>query len=320
MRRYLFIGSTLIALFSTLVTLFAVAKPAHATAKPSLATRSASKPAGLQTSIPLATLSFAIVGDTRPATEDDVAGYPTSIITKIWQDVAAMKPAFAVTPGNYMFAGPTHTPSTAATQLGYYLRAQSNYAGSVYHAMGSDECTGATNSNCGAGNANGLTTNYQAFMSKMMPAGQKLPYYVVNFHGTNNTWTAKFVFLAANAWTAAQAAWLNKVLSISTTYTFIVRNAPTTATTAPCLAAKGASNADTIISQHPYTLLIVGHTHTYAYYASQKEVVVGNGGAPLSGSVDYGYVIARQLANGSLTFTAYDYNTNAVISSFTVAP
>jgi hypothetical protein len=77
-------------------------------------------------------------------------------------------------------------------------------------------------------------------------------------------------------------------------------------------------NADTIISGHPLTLLIVGHTHTYAYYASEKQVVVGNGGAPLSGSVDYGYVIARLQSNGSILFNEYDYATNAISNTFTV--
>jgi hypothetical protein len=65
-------------------------------------------------------------------------------------------------------------------------------------------------------------------------------------------------------------------------------------------------------------LLIAGHTHTYAYYASEKQVVVGNGGAPLAGSIDYGYVIARQQRNRSIAFSEYDYATNAVESSFTV--
>ena len=74
--------------------------------------------------------------------------------------------------------------------------------------------------------------------------------------------------------------------------------------------------------QHPYTLLIAGHTHTYAYYTASSgqpaQVIVGNGGAPLANSVDYGYVIARQQANGSIVFNEYDYMTNAVSNTFTV--
>src|SRR4029079_818751 len=54
----------------------------------------------------LDTLSFAVVGDTRPATIDDTNGYPTAVIQKIWQDVEAHspRPAFGVTTGDYQFA------------------------------------------------------------------------------------------------------------------------------------------------------------------------------------------------------------------------
>ena len=54
-----------------------------------------------------------------------------------------------------------------------------------------------------------------------------------------------------------------------------------------------------IIAAHPLTLLIAGHTHTYAYYASEKQIIVGNGGAPLAGSVNYGYVVAASRRTGT---------------------
>jgi len=318
MRRLWVIGSTLIGLGSTVATLLALTRPAHAAANLPLASGSPPGQNRPGSGALLPSLNFAIVGDTRPARVDDLAGYPTAVITKIWQDIAATNTPFAVTTGNYMFASPAGT--TAAPQLALYLQAQANFKGPVFHAMGNDECTGLASSNCGPGNPDGLTSNYKAFMSNMLPPGHKLPYYVVNFHGPSNKWTAKFVILAGNAWSAAQAAWLDRALSVPTTYTFIVRNPPIGEATAPCLAAKGAGNADTIISKHPYTLLIVGHTHTYAYNASQKEVVVGNGGAPLSGSVNYGYVLATQLTNGKMKFSECDYITTMPTSSFTVSP
>src|SRR5262249_13019797 len=37
-------------------------------------------------------LYFAVVGDTRPATEDDTAHYPTSIIGAIFTDLSGVKP------------------------------------------------------------------------------------------------------------------------------------------------------------------------------------------------------------------------------------
>ena len=273
------------------------------------------------------------MGDTRPATEDDTAGYPTAIITKIWQDVeaASPRPAFAVTTGDYMFAGPTHTPGTQATQMSLYLGARAAFSNIVFPAMGNHECDGATQDNCYAcgtacSNVGGTciggvcqTPNYVTFLGKMLtPINETLPYYTINVNGAGNAWTSKFVFVACNAWSPTQATWFAAQLSTPTTYTFVVRHEGTIANTAPCLTGTGSNNADTIIGQHPYTLLIAGHTHTYAYYSSEKQVIVGNGGAPLSNTVNYGYVIARQQAGGSILFTEYDYATNAAQSSFTV--
>jgi hypothetical protein len=273
------------------------------------------------------------VGDTRPPTEDDVAGYPTAVITKIWQDVQAASPhvAFAITTGDYQFAGPTHTPGTQATQIGLYMSARNNFTGTVFPVMGNHECDGAVQDNCydcgsACSNVGGQcignvckTPNYTVWESAMLaPINQTQPYYTINIHGTNNAWTAKFVFVACNAWSPAQATWLGQALTPSTTYTFVVRHEGTIATTAPCLAGTGNNNADTIISQYPYTLLIAGHTHTFGYYASEKQVVVGNGGAPLSSSVNYGYVIARQQPGGSIQLTEYDYATNAANTTFSV--
>lgn len=264
----------------------------------------------------LATLSFAIVGDCTPPNINNTAGYPTAVITKIWQDIqaASPRPAFAITTGNYMFASPTG--NQVDSQLALYQTARASFSNVVFPAMGNHECTGALSSNCGLGNADGMTPNYNAFIATMLgPIGKKRPYYVINVNGNNNAWTAKFVFVAGNAWDSTQAKWLESVLTKQTTYTFIVRNAPVGATTCP-----GTSTSNAIIAKHPYTLLIAGLQHTYAYSATNKQVIVGNGGAPLSGSVNYGYVIARQQPNGSMKFTEYDYATNAAQASFTVGP
>jgi hypothetical protein len=273
------------------------------------------------------------VGDTRPPTEDDVAGYPTAVITKIWQEVeaASPRPAFAVTTGDYQFAGPTHTPGTQAQQINLYLGARAAFTNTVFPAMGNHECDGATQDNCysctgsacsnvGGSCIGGIcqTPNFTTFVSKMLtPINETLPYYTINVNGTGGAWTSKFVFVACNNWSTTQATWLAAQLAVPTTYTFVVRHEGTIATSAPCLSGTGSNNADTIMGQHPYTLLIAGHTHTYAYYSSEKQVIVGNGGAPLTNSVNYGYVIARQQGT-SIVFTSYDYSTNQSIGSFTV--
>jgi hypothetical protein len=256
------------------------------------------------------------LGDTRPANEDDTANYPTAVITKIWQDVAAYspRPPFAVTTGDYVFA--RTSGSESGTQIDTYLMARSNFPNLVFPAMGNHECTGATASNCGAGTTSGVTTNYSNFLTKMLaPLGQSLPYYTLRVNGTGGAWTAKFVFVACNAWTSTQSAWLDSELASPTTYTFVVRHEGANATTAPCVTPSAQ-----ILAKHPYTLLIAGHTHTFAYYASDKEIIVGNGGAPLTNSVNYGYVIAEQQPNGSIQIKEFDYSTNALQTSFTVAP
>ena len=47
-------------------------------------------------------LYFAVVGDTRPANVDDTSGYPTTVITKIFQDMQGMSPppTFGVSTGD----------------------------------------------------------------------------------------------------------------------------------------------------------------------------------------------------------------------------
>ena len=262
----------------------------------------------------LSDLRFAIVGDTRPANIDDTANYPTTIITKIYQDVEAVSPhpEFVIATGDYMFASTYKTEQTP--QLEKYMTARGAFSGPVYAAMGNHECTGATASNCGAGAQDGITPNMTDFIHVMLsPIAISSPYYTENITASDGSWTAKVVVVACNAWNATQATWLDQQLSQATTYTFVVRHEGTSAVSqTPCQASQ------TTINAHPLTLLIVGHTHTYAHYASDKEVVVGNGGAPLTTGTNYGYVIVSRNASGTLTITAYDYMTHAVLNTFTI--
>ncbi len=264
----------------------------------------------------LASLDFAIVGDTRPPSKDDLSGYPTSVITQIFQDVQNEDPPlpFVVTTGDYQFSSPNTNAATA--QLDLYLQARANYTGTVFYTLGNHECTGATNSNCGVGNTDGTTQTYKMFMQKMMaPLGVSQPWYVVNVAATDGSWTAKFVFVAANAWSNEQATWLDTAMATPTTYTFVVRHEGSIVTQTP-----GVSPSAAIIAKHPYTLLLVGHTHTFEYFASERQVVTGNGGAPLATGINYGYTVLRQRADKALVITAYDYATHATIQTFVVKP
>lgn len=265
----------------------------------------------------LSSLLFGVVGDTRPANYDDLSGYPTATITKIFQDIQAFnpKPPFVVATGDYQFAS-SGSSSTASKQLALYVGARQNYTGVQFPAMGNHECTGSTNSNCGTGATNGITANYTAFMTQLLqPIGKTNPYYVINVNATDNSWTSKFVFIAANAWNSTQSAWLSGVMAQKTTYTFVVRHEPPDASP----AAPGQSPSETIINGFPYTLEIVGHSHTYGHYTTPypREVIIGNGGAPLtSTSKDFGFGIFSQRSDGAIVGDMIDYQTLKADSYF----
>jgi hypothetical protein len=254
------------------------------------------------------------VGDTRPATIDDTAGYPTSIITKIFQGVQAMspRPSFVIGTGDYAYA--TATGSEAAAQMALYMKARANYTGLLYAAMGNHECTGFTASNCGSGSAYGITNNYSEYLSQFLkPIQQTAPNFVIHVNASDGSWTAKFVFVPGNAWSSGTATWLENALSEATTYTFIVRHEPKAASTAP-----GCTPSETIMAKHPYTLAIVGHTHTYER-VGQQELIVGNGGAPISGGKDYGFAVLQMRADKAIQVDMINYATGAADTSFRFA-
>jgi hypothetical protein len=256
-------------------------------------------------------LRFAVVGDTRPAAPDDTANYPTDVVHQIWTDVEAEMPhpPFAVTTGDYMFAS---TLANVDAQLDLYLGARAAYSGIVYPTMGNHECNGLTTSNCGPGGS--TTPNYQEFLARMIqPLGETRAYYAERFAATDGSWTAKFVFVAANAWNQTQAAWLDAVLGEPSTYTFVVRHEPHYSDPAP-----GVDPSQQILARHPLTMLITGHTHLYEHQPDYHEIIVGNGGAPLTSSTNYGYVIIVRQADGTVQETAYDYMSHAVVDQFTV--
>lgn len=251
-------------------------------------------------------LLFTVIGDTRPANPDDVSGYPTAIIDKIYEDVAALQPLplFTVSTGDYQYS--STYGGQAAAQIDLYLAARAKFSGAFFPAMGNHECTGSTDSNCGTGNKDGVTDNYTQFMTKMLGPIQKTnPYYSIEIDATDGSWTSKFVFIAANAWDSAQATWLQQTIAQKTTYTFIIRHEASSVTD-----VTGVTASDQIIGSNPYTLMIVGHSHTYEHPLLQ-EVLFGNGGAPLSGtSVDYGYGLFSQRSDGAIVVDAMDYMTN----------
>ena len=256
----------------------------------------------------VSSLFFGVLGDSRPAIESSgTAGYPTAIVTRLYQDLEGLspRPQFAVVTGDYCFA---NTFSTGAhQQMGLYLGARQMFSNTVFYAMGNHECTGGTASNCGSGNANGITNNYTAFLSDMLgPLGQSQPYYSFRVDSTTpGAWTSKFIFAAPNAWDANQAAFIQSALAQPTTYTFLISHEPPTTTSGP----PGLAPLQALIASSPVpvTLHITGHSHTYYHSRGTNTVTIGLGGAPPSGSYDYGYLTVTQLATGDIEVAEYGY-------------
>ena len=261
----------------------------------------------------LSALYFGVVGDTRPPNEDDVSAYPASTIQAIFKALALpqFNPPFILATGDYQFSS-TGSSSTAAQQLSMYTQARSvgGYTGVQFAAMGNHECTGADVSNCVSGTSQGLTANYNAFMSQLLgPVQKTTPYYAINVNAIDGSWTAKFVMTAANAWDSTQQTWLTTTMAQKTTYTFVVRHEPTE--DYPSEAPPSTPTIDSIINASSYTLLIVGHSHTFGHYTTPypREVIIGNGGAPLSNSSKYfGFALFKMRSDGAIVADMLNMN------------
>jgi hypothetical protein len=261
----------------------------------------------------VARLLFAGVGDSRPPYEDDTGGYPVNVVSVLFSRIQALAPRvpFVIATGDYVFSS-TGSRAQAEPQFDLYLQARSVYTGLLFPALGNHECTGTAASNCGPDAVDGVTPNYSAFVAKMLAPIQRTdPYYSVSVDGVDGSWSAKFVFIAANAWTSSQQSWLSASLARPTTYTFVVRHEPASADEAP-----GVIPSEEIMSRYPYTLALVGHTHTYGHYAdSPREVLIGNGGAPLS-SKNYGFAVFGQRSDGAIAVDMIDWQTGLPDAAF----
>jgi hypothetical protein len=253
-------------------------------------------------------LYFAVVGDTRPPSEDDTSAYPTNIIQTIYQHIQSLTPAppFVLSTGDYQYASVNGGQQQA--QLGNYLAARNEYAGIDWPAMGNHECDGYTNSTCGFSGSQypppGITPNFNVWANLFLkPIGESTPNYVRTVKATDSSWTAKFIIVAPNFWdSSTQNAWLTQALSVSTTYTFVVHHEDKGASSAPPALATIES-----LEAGKETLSIVGHSHQWRYNAATPELIVGNGGAPLdSHAYGYGFTLFTQQSNGSILVTPYE--------------
>jgi Calcineurin-like phosphoesterase len=267
--------------------------------------------------VKLASLNFGMLGDTRPSSTT-TGQYPQSvknIIASVFSGLQSQRVPFAVASGDYAFS--STSAGSALPQYTDYMTARKNFAGTYLPTMGNHECNGFTNSNCPVGAFTGMTQDY--INTIVTPStGQSNPYYSALYVANDGSWSAKFIFVAANAWSSAQQSWLQSTLATATTYTFVVRHEPNNDARAP-----GTTPSENLMSSAfgtgGLTLSITGHTHLVQLpggtqpYGDQfgptkaYEMIIGNGGAPLDAGAYYGYAVAtRRAGDGAIVIQMYE--------------
>jgi len=268
----------------------------------------------------MSALQFGAFGDVRPANPNDTASYPDGILSAIFHGMDSKGLQLAIDAGDHCFQSSTSSGSYCHTQFVSHFMTDlnANYSGHLLPTMGNHEGCGtnaATAGNCTTWSS-GLVHDYLVDVVQPTTGQSSSPYYSVAVYGS---WgTAKFVHVAANAWTSAQNTWLTNTLNVPTTYTFVVRHEPSNDTRAPGVTPSESLNASHYAAG-TLTLSITGHTHLVqlpggtapygdAYGATQAyEVILGNAGAPLDAGPYYGYaVLTRRTSDGAIVVQAYE--------------
>jgi hypothetical protein len=267
--------------------------------------------------VKMTTLTFGMLGDTRPSSST-TSDYPQSvknIIGSIFTGMQAQHLPLAVGSGDYAFS--STSAGSAIPQYTSYMTARKGFGGTYLPTMGNHECNGFTNSNCPVGSFTGMTTDYVNTI--LTPStGQSSPYFSALYLATDGSWSAKFLFVAANAWSTAQQSWLQASLAVATTYTFIVRHEPANDARAPGTTPSENMLGPAFSAGH-LTLSITGHTHLVqlpggtqpygdSFGATQTyEMIVGVGGAPLDAGSYYGYGVAtRRASDGAIVIQMFE--------------
>jgi hypothetical protein len=271
-------------------------------------------------SITMSNLVFGAFGDVRPNNPNDTASYPDGILSAVFAGLTAKGVTFSVDAGDHCFQSTISSGSYCHTQFVSHFMAdeEANYAGTLIPTMGNHEGCGteaATSGNCTSWTS-GLVHDYLVDIVQPTTGQSAFPYYSILLHG--NWGTAKFVFVAANAWTSAQNAWLTSTLNVPTTYTFVVRHEPFNDTRAPGVTPSeslyeshyGAGTLTLSITGHNHLVQLPGGTQPYGdtFGATQPyETILGNAGAPLDAGPYYGFaVFARRASDGAIVAQAYE--------------
>jgi hypothetical protein len=262
-------------------------------------------------------LLFAFTGDTRP---DRCGGvYPGAVIDNIYTRMKSHGVQFALDQGDHMFScgSGLSTLGDARTQMSRYVSAAALLGKTVFMTMGNHECSQEATALCKLSD-NGFNPNYTAFMEALSSVSDK-PYY--RFDVTTKSGLAAFIVVADDVWDATEKSWLETQLADAdknARYTFVSKHHPSGS-----MEHTEFADIYSTVTAHKYTLLFTGHSHYYARgYRDSRALIVGCGGAPLSAprGTFWGYGIASQGDDDSITVTIYDQATDGVRDSFVVAP
>jgi hypothetical protein len=264
----------------------------------------------------VANLSFGVVGDTRPASST-TGHYPSTvntIINSIFTGLQTQSASFVVGTGDYAFS--STGAGSALPQYQDYMAARAHYTGKFLPTMGNHECNGFTDSNCPPGSFTGMTQDY--INTIVSPStSQTNPWFSALYLANDGSWSAKFIFTAANAWNTTQQSWFSSTMAVHTTYTFIVRHEPANDARAPGVtptesvmsSAFSAGNLTLSLTGHTHLIQLPGGTQPYGdtFGATMAyETIIGCGGAPLDAGPDYGYAVAtRRASDGAIVVQAY---------------
>lgn len=275
----------------------------------------------------VANLSFGIVGDTRPSSST-TGHYPTSvknIINGIFTGLQNQGVSFVVGTGDYAFS--STSAGSAVPQYQDYMAARANFSGAFLPTMGNHECNGFTDSNCPPGSYTGMT---QDFVNTIVSpsTGQTNLWFSQLVMANDGSWSAKFVFPAANAWNTSQQTWFQSTMGVPTTYTFVVRHEPANDARAPGVtptesvmsSAYGSGTLTLSLTGHTHLIQLPGGTQPYgdSFGSTQAyETIIGCGGAPLDAGPAYGYAVAnRRTSDGAIVTQVYqssDASANPIV-------
>jgi hypothetical protein len=262
-------------------------------------------------------LRFGFTGDTRPARCTPDSPYPRAIIDGIFAGMKRQGAQFAVDQGDHLFVCGYGEDSLAEArrQLGEYAGAAALLGKTVFMTMGNHECTGASRALCRLGDY-GSNPNFTAYMDALAPISNT-PYY--RFDVSTRSGLAVFLVVADDVWDAAERDWLTAQLTDADArakYTFVSKHHPDRNLDHPEF-----QDIYELVRKHKYTLFLTGHSHQYRRQKDDpRALVMGCGGAPLTGGDFWGYGIATQGLDDRVYVSIYDQATGNVRESFDVDP